>query len=58
MRFGSGRRRFQIHPDQRHIKFRRLRDQHWNKLALWRYLLLLILVLLLLKFLRSLASGQ
>ncbi len=58
MRFGSGRRRFQIHPDQRRIKFRQLRDQRWNKLAIWRYLILLILIILLLKFLYSLASGK
>ncbi len=40
---------------QRRIEFRRLRDQRWNKLTFWRYLIILILVLLLLKFLHSLA---
>jgi len=39
------------------MEFRRLRDQRWNKLAFWRYLILLILVILLLKYLLSLASG-
>ncbi len=42
---------------QRRIEFRRLRDQRWNKLTFWRYLIILILVLLLLKFLLSLTSG-
>ncbi len=57
MRFASERRRFQIRPGQRRVEFRRLRDQRWNKLAFWRYLILLILVILLLKYLLSLASG-
>ncbi len=43
---------------RRRVEFRRLRDQRWNKLTFWRYLILLILVILLLKFLLSLASGQ
>jgi len=57
MRFASERRRFQIRPDQRRVEFRRLRDQRWNKLAIWRYLVLLIIIILLLRFLYSLASG-
>ena len=64
MRFASdpsdrrtSRRRFQIRPGQGRMEFRRLRDQRWNKLAFWRYLILLILVILLLKYLLSLASG-
>lgn len=57
MRFASERRRFQIRPGQGRMEFRRLRDQRWNKLAFWRYLILLILVILLLKYLLSLASG-
>ncbi len=58
MRFVSGRERFGQDRDQRRVEFRRLRDQRWNKLTFWRYLILLILVILLLKFLLSLASGQ
>lgn len=42
---------------QRRIEFRRLRDQRWNKLTFWRYLIILILVLMLLKYLLSLVSG-
>ncbi len=42
----------------RRVEFRRLRVQRWKKLTIWRYLILLILVILLLKFLYSLASGQ
>lgn len=57
MRFASGRCRFGIRPGWRPTGFRRLRDQRWNKYALWRYLLLLILVFLLLKFLHSFISG-
>ena len=58
MRFVSGRERFGQDRDRHRIEFRRLRDQRWNKLTFWRYLILLILVILLFKFLLSLASGQ
>lgn len=42
---------------QRRVEFRRLRDQRWNKLTIWRYFALLILVILLLKFLYSLTTS-
>ncbi|MEE9161514.1 MAG: hypothetical protein V3U35_00955 [Candidatus Neomarinimicrobiota bacterium] len=34
--------------------FRRLRSERWSRLAVWRYLILLALVIFLLKFLSSL----
>jgi len=58
MRITSGRERFEQDRDRHRIEFRRLREQRWNKLTFWRYLVLLILVILLLKFLLSLASGH
>ena len=47
--------RFKTPDDREHprIKFHRLREQRWNKRAIWRYLALLIIILFLLKFLRS-----
>jgi len=58
MRITSGRERFGQDKDRHRIEFRRLREQRWKKLTFWRYLILLILVILLFKFLLSLASGQ
>lgn len=57
MRFSDSRRRFHVRPEDRRVEFRRLRDQRWSKLAIWRYIILLILVLLLFKLLHSLMSG-
>ena len=34
-------------------RFRRLRDKRWNRLAIWRYLILFALVLIILKMLKS-----
>lgn len=34
-------------------RFRRLRDKRWNRLAVWRYLILFALVLIILKMLKS-----
>ncbi len=58
MRFVSGRERFGQDRDRTRIEFRRLRDQRWNKYYIWRYLVLLILVILLFKLLHTLTSGH
>ena len=34
-------------------RFRRLREKRWNRLAIWRYLILFVLVLIMLKLLNS-----
>jgi len=60
MKFGSNpfdRRRSPGHHDQRRIEFRQLRDKRWNKFAIWRYLILLAIVILLLRYLFSVASS-
>jgi len=38
---------------QQEPRFRRLRDKRWNRLAVWRYLILFGLVLMILKMLKS-----
>ncbi|MCH7528036.1 MAG: hypothetical protein IID13_06975 [Candidatus Marinimicrobia bacterium] len=45
--------RFRSEPDRPRIRFHHLREQRWNKRAIWRYLALLIVIIFLLKFLRS-----
>ena len=43
-----------FYPRRRPRRFRRLRTVHWSTVAIWRYLVLLILVLIMVKFLISL----
>lgn len=48
---------FKRPEEERRIRFKRIRLKQWNKLTLWRYLAILVIVILLLKFLHSLASS-
>ena len=43
-------RRWEQHPEG--TRFRRLRERRWNRLLLWRYAILLALVLLIFKLLK------
>ncbi len=41
-------------PARGRTHFHRLREERWNKRQIWRYLILLVIVVLLLKLLKSL----
>ena len=45
---------FRKPEEERRIRFERIRLKRWNKHAIWKYLILLIIIIVLLKFLRSL----